>query len=99
MKDVPTGKAYATEPHTDWERLQRLTPADIRAGLETDPDAHPTDAAFWETAQVIMPRRKSTITLRLDADVLDWLKQHGRGYQTRINAILRAYMESHPPKA
>ncbi len=39
--------------------------------------------------------RKSQLTLRLDSDVLDWFKGQGRGYQTRINALLRAYMEAH----
>ena len=38
--------------------------------------------------------RKAAISLRLDADVLDWFKAHGAGYQTRINAVLRAYMEA-----
>ena len=39
------------------------------------------------------------LTIRLDAGVLNWLKAHGRGYQTRINRILRAAMESHVPRA
>ena len=38
--------------------------------------------------------RKAAISLRLDADVLDWFKAQGAGYQTRINAVLRAYMEA-----
>jgi len=41
------------------------------------------------------PRVKKQLTLRLDADVLDWFKRQGRGYQTQINALLRAYMEEH----
>jgi len=39
------------------------------------------------------------LTIRLDADVLDWLKGHGKGYQTRINRILRVVMESQPPRS
>ena len=42
---------------------------------------------------------KETVTIRLDADVLDWLKQGGRGYQTRVNRILRAVMEQQRKKA
>jgi uncharacterized protein (DUF4415 family) len=38
--------------------------------------------------------RKAAVSLRLDADVLDWFKGRGAGYQTRINAVLRAYMEA-----
>lgn len=39
---------------------------------------------------------KRQLTIHLDADVLDWLKPHGKGYQTRINRILRVVMESQP---
>jgi uncharacterized protein (DUF4415 family) len=39
--------------------------------------------------------RKQQVTLRLDADVLDWFRAQGRGYQTQINALLRAYVEAH----
>jgi uncharacterized protein (DUF4415 family) len=39
--------------------------------------------------------RKAQVTLRIDADVLDWFRGRGRGYQTRINSILRAYKEAH----
>ena len=50
------------------------------------------DAAFFATATLRMPTPKVSVTLRLDQDVLDWLKAQGKGYQTRINAILRTYM-------
>ena len=42
---------------------------------------------------------KETVTIRLDADVLDWLKKGGKGYQTRVNKILRAVMEQQRKKA
>ena len=44
---------------------------------------------------MVVPPRKQQLTIRLDADVLAWLKSHGRGYQSRINAVLRAYYEAH----
>lgn len=52
------------------------------------------DEAFFATATLRLPQPKATVTLRLDQDLLDWLKAQGKGYQTRINAILRAYMEA-----
>lgn len=52
------------------------------------------DAAFFATARVVVPPGKKQVTVRLDKDVLAWLKAQGRGYQTRINAILRAYYEA-----
>lgn len=47
----------------------------------------------------LKPRAKRQLTLRLDNDVLEWFKQQGRGYQTRINLLLRAYMEEHQANA
>ncbi len=53
------------------------------------------DEAFWKNAEVRLPEAKTGVYIRLDGDVLDWLKSQGKGYQTRINAILRAYYEAH----
>ena len=79
---------------TDWSRLRRRTPAQIRKGIGADSEAHATDAQFWKTAKVVLPTPKEIVTMRLDADLLRWFRRE-RGYQTRINAILRAYMEAH----
>ncbi len=78
------------EGKTDWERL-RLEEA---AGIE--PDEDPDEGEFdWSRAQVTMPRPKQAISVRLDADVIEFFKSRGRGYQTRINAVLRSYMKAH----
>jgi uncharacterized protein (DUF4415 family) len=79
---------------TDWSRLGRRTPAQIRKGIGADSEARATDAQFWKTAKVVLPTPKEIVTMRLDADLLRWFRRE-RGYQTRINAILRAYMEAH----
>lgn len=52
------------------------------------------DENFWANAELKMPENKSRITVRIDSDVLAWLKSQGAGYQTRMNAILRSYMEA-----
>ena len=52
------------------------------------------DESFWQRAQLQMPQPKKGVYVRLDTDVLDWLKSKGKGYQTRMNAMLRALMES-----
>jgi uncharacterized protein (DUF4415 family) len=94
MSDDTSGTISKTKPKTDWRRLRSMTDDEIRAAIIDDPDAWPTDEAFWREARVVMPRRKETVTMRLDADLLDWFRSE-RGYQTRINAILRAYMNAH----
>ena len=75
---------------TDWQRLDAMTDEDIDYS-----DIPELDEAFWANAKVVTPPGKKQLTLRIDADVLEWMKGQGRGYQSRINAILRAYYESH----
>ena len=58
-------------------------------------DISELDTKFFKTAVLKMPEKKALITLRVDKDVLNWFKSKGKGYQTRINMLLRGYMESH----
>jgi uncharacterized protein (DUF4415 family) len=95
MSDDTSGTTSTTEPKTDWRRLRSMTDEEVHAAIIDDPDAKPTDEAFWKDAGVVMPRQKKTVTMRLDADLLEWFRRE-RGYQTRINSILRAYMKAHP---
>ncbi len=53
------------------------------------------DASFFRKAKLRLPERKRSVSLRLDPDVLNWFRHQGRGYQTRINAVLRLFMEAH----
>jgi uncharacterized protein (DUF4415 family) len=75
---------------------QRLK--DIEAIRDEDidySDIPETDAAFWADAALRMPQNTKGVYVCLDQDVLEWLEAQGPDYQTRINAILRAYMEAH----
>ncbi len=84
------------EDETDWQRVDRLTDEEITAAVASDPDAAPiADEAWFASAELVLPEPKRPVTLRLDRDVLDWFKAQGPGYQTRINAVLRAYMAAH----
>ena len=53
------------------------------------------DEAFLRSVEMKITPEKKSISLRVDADVLDWMKGQGKGYQSRINAILRSYYEAH----
>jgi uncharacterized protein (DUF4415 family) len=55
-------------------------------------DIPPLGADFFRTAALLMPSGKSEVSLRVDTDVLDFFRRGGKGYQSRINAVLRAYM-------
>jgi uncharacterized protein (DUF4415 family) len=94
MSAATTGKTSKSEPKTDWRRLREMTDEEVHKAILGDPDVKPTDEAFWKKARVVMPQAKKTVTIRLDADLLAWFRLQ-RGYQTRINAILRAYMKAH----
>lgn len=74
---------------TDWDRLRR----EQAAGIEPEPDEDDIDVD-WTTAVLVRPQAKQMVSIRLDPDVLAFFKAGGKGYQTRINAVLRAYMEA-----
>jgi uncharacterized protein (DUF4415 family) len=59
-------------------------------------DIPPLDKSFLKKATVPWPPVKKQLTIRIDADILAWLRAQGKGYQTRINRILRVLMESQP---
>jgi uncharacterized protein (DUF4415 family) len=77
---------------TDWAAVDALTDEDIAKAVANDPDAVPLDID-WSDAVLVMPVRKKAISIRVDEDVLDFFKQGGEGYQGRINAVLRSYMQ------
>jgi len=72
---------------TDWKRLGAMSDRDIDFS-----DIPELDEAFFEEAEW-RPPNKQPVTIRLDADVLEWFRKQGPGYQTRINRLLRRYME------
>lgn len=102
MKEKPTGKASPKSApksapkaiETDWSRLRARPGTEISRSIEADPNAVATDAEFWKKAKVVLPQPKQPITIRLDADLLAWWRRQ-KGYQTRINAVLRTYMDAH----
>jgi len=58
------------------------------------PEAASLGDQFWKSARIVMPKGKTSVHLRLDSDVVDWFKARGKGHLTRMNAVLRAYVEA-----
>jgi uncharacterized protein (DUF4415 family) len=58
------------------------------------PEAAAVGADFWKRARVVMPPGKTSVHLRVDSDVFDWFKRKGGGHLTRMNAVLRSYVEA-----
>ncbi len=78
---------------TDWERLRSLTDEEIDASIANDPDWAEFKDIDWSKAVLVIPAKKKAISIRVDEDVLDYFKKEGGGYQRRMNAVLRSYMQ------
>lgn len=81
---------------TDWERVCNMTDEEIEAAVASDPDAVPV-GLDWSDAELVIPK-KQPVSIRLDEDVLDFFKETGSRYQTRINEVLRTYMKAQKAK-
>src|SRR6266581_2777028 len=97
--EQPDGTYRPAESQTDWRRLDAMTEEEVERLAAEDMAELGMDPDWMEQATVRFPRPKERVTVRLDPDILDWLKTQGRGYQTRINAILRAYYEVQKAKS
>jgi uncharacterized protein (DUF4415 family) len=80
-----------TKGRADLARLRRTSDAEIARTSPPELRALPDD--FWHGARVVTPVLKQAISIRLDEDVIDWFRATGPKYQTRINAVLRSYVE------
>jgi uncharacterized protein (DUF4415 family) len=81
---------------SDLDRLRKLTDAEIDASIRNDPDW--SDDWNWSDAVLVIPPKKKAISIRVDEDVLDYFKHDGAGYQRRMNAVLRSYMQQKTSK-
>lgn len=87
-------KPISSKSETDWQRLDTMTDEDI--DLSDCPEITPEKFAKAVVRSGLpVDKNKVQVTLRIDSDVLEWFKSQGRGYQTQINSLLRAYMEAH----
>jgi uncharacterized protein (DUF4415 family) len=82
-----SAKTISKRSHTDWRKLRKQKDNEIDCS-----DIAPLSKEFFAKATLRLPQPKSSISIRLDPDILDWFKRQGRGYQTRINAVLRMYV-------
>jgi uncharacterized protein (DUF4415 family) len=89
MKAGDDTRRYSTE-------ALRAERARGKTRTRADAPAHSVDEDFWRDARVVMPPpNKASVHLRLDADVLEWFRAQGRGHLSRMNAVLRSFMEAH----
>lgn len=80
-----------TQGRADLARLRRTSEAEIARTAPAELRDIPDD--FWQGARVVTPVAKEAISIRLDQDVIAWFRASGPRYQSRINAVLRTYVE------
>jgi uncharacterized protein (DUF4415 family) len=91
------GNLERRKSETDWARVDALTDEQIEESIRDDPDW--SDDWNWGDAVLVIPPKKKAISIRVDEDVLDYFKgEEAAGYQRRINAVLRSYMQQKKSK-
>jgi uncharacterized protein (DUF4415 family) len=94
MKKKPSSNTSTVKNKgSDFERLARMKPEEI--DLSETPEVSAEEFARGVVRYGLKPPlRKTQVTLRIDSDVLEWFRARGKGYQTELNALLRAYVEA-----
>lgn len=98
---MPTVRRSAAEIRKHRGRIDRklvraTSDREIGAQIATDADTAPLlDEEWFRTARFVTPEPKVPVSIRVDRDVLEWFKAQGPRYQSRMNAVLKAYMAAH----
>jgi uncharacterized protein (DUF4415 family) len=79
------------EDQTDFARIDAMSAADVDRAIADDPDWQDVPRDWYHDAEAVMPRPKTPVSIRLDADLVEFFRSQGRGWQTKMNAVLRAY--------
>jgi uncharacterized protein (DUF4415 family) len=87
LDDMPPPKPLS-------KAFREMSDEEVERRAAADPDAGIIPPGFWDNATVRMPQSKQQITLRLDPDVIRWFKRTGKGYQSRMGAVLRSYVQA-----
>jgi uncharacterized protein (DUF4415 family) len=91
MPKVSKPSSRPTKGRADLARLRRMTDAEIEASSPAELRNLPE--SFWQGARVVTPVTKEAISIRLDSDVVAFFREAGPRYQSRINAVLRSYVD------
>jgi uncharacterized protein (DUF4415 family) len=78
--------------HTDWARVNAMAQDEVER--LADQEEGPLVEGWERTAFIGLPPAKKEIHIRLDEDILDWFRAQGARYQTRINAVLRSFVQA-----
>src|SRR5688572_7559521 len=93
-------QAERPKDRTDWARVRAMTEEEIERGAANDPDNPTWTEEELANARLVLPSTepKVPVSIRLDREVVEYFKSQGPGYQSRIGAVLRAYVRSQKHK-
>ncbi len=80
------------EDSSDWAKAAAMTAEEIETAIADDPDEAGM-VVDWSQASIQLPQPKTILNMRVDADVMEFFRRQGKGYQTKINAVLRSYVD------
>ena len=92
LDEILAKRARGEKSKTDWARVDAMTDEDIERAMRDDPDWQDFIDIDWSKAVMVIPQKKKAISIRLDEDIVDFFQASGKGYQTRINAVLRHFI-------
>lgn len=87
------GQIKIEASQSDWSRVNALSDADINKAVAEDDDWKDVGEIDWSKANIVVPEKKSAISIRVDEDILNYFKAGGPGYQRRIHAVLRSFVD------
>ncbi|MFN3364652.1 MAG: BrnA antitoxin family protein [Allorhizobium sp.] len=93
IAEILEKRARGEKSQSDWARVDAMTDEDIERAMRDDPDWKDHMDIDWSKARMVIPDKKKAISIRLDPDIIDFFQATGKGYQTRINAVLRHFVD------
>jgi len=91
-------KAKRAESRTDLGKVDAMSDEELERVIAEDEDERSL-RPDWTRAKLILPRAKQSVHLRLEQDIIDFFKRRGRGHISRMQAVLKAYVDAHRPHA
>lgn len=93
LDEILAKRARGEKSLTDRARIDAMTDEDIERAARDDPEWREFMDVDWSKARLVEPRKKKAMSIRLDEDIVAFFQQTGKGYQTRINSVLRHFVE------
>lgn len=91
-------KANRASSRTDLKKVDAMTEADLERRIAEDKDERDL-RPDWTKAKLVLPEPKQSVHLRLEQDIVAFFKAHGKGHISRMQAVLKAYVDAHKPHA